>query len=57
MSKNFVITGGGSIGKRHLKNLIELGVNKNCIYVLEPREDRINEINNLGVKNCFKNIY
>ena len=24
MEKNFVITGGGSIGKRHLKNLISL---------------------------------
>lgn len=56
MSKNFVVTGGGSIGKRHLKNLLELEVNKENIYVLEPRDDRIKEINKLGIKNCLKNI-
>lgn len=56
MSINFVITGGGSIGKRHLRNLISLNVNKDNIYVLEPREDRINEIKSLGINNCLDDI-
>ena len=56
MSKNFVITGGGSIGKRHIRNLISLNINKENIYVLEPREDRVSEIKSLGISNCLKNI-
>ena len=56
MQKNFVITGGGSIGKRHLKNLISLKINKENIFVLEPREDRINEIKSLGINNCISDI-
>jgi len=56
MSKNFVITGGGSIGKRHLKNLITLNIKKENIFVLEPREDRVSELNALGINNCIKDI-
>ena len=56
MSKNYVITGGGSIGKRHIKNLISLNIDKKNIYVLEPREDRVNEIKSLGISNCLNNI-
>lgn len=56
MEKNFVITGGGSIGKRHLKNLISLNINKENIFVLEPREDRVSEIKSLGIDNCIKDI-
>ncbi len=56
MDKNYVITGGGSIGKRHLNNLISIGVNKKNIHVLEPREDRVKEINFLGIDNCYNDI-
>ena len=56
MEKNFVITGGGSIGKRHLKNLISLNIDKENIFVLEPREDRVSEIKSLGINNCLKDI-
>ena len=56
MSNNYVITGGGSIGKRHLKNLISLNVNKENIFVLEPREDRVDEIKSMGINNCLNNI-
>lgn len=56
MSKNFVITGGGSIGKRHIRNLISLNINKENIYVLEPREDRVSEIKSLGISNCLNDI-
>ena len=56
MENNFVITGGGSIGKRHLKNLISLNINKENIFVLEPREDRVSEIKSLGIDNCLKDI-
>ncbi len=37
----FLIVGGGSIGRRHLGNLIEAGVRE--ITVVEPREDRRKE--------------
>ncbi len=36
--KNILIIGGGSIGKRHLRNLLQLG-EKN-IFVVEPNEER-----------------
>ena len=51
-----MITGGGSIGKRHLKNLISLNIDKENIFVLEPREDRVSEIKSLGINNCLKDI-
>lgn len=56
MVNNFVVTGGGSIGKRHLRNLISLNIDKKSIYVLEPREDRVNEIKSLGISNCLSKI-
>ena len=34
MSKNYVITGGGSIGKRHIKNLISLNIDKKIFMFL-----------------------
>ena len=44
------VSGSGSIGKRHIKNAIKLGVEKEDILVFEPREDRRDEIKPLGVK-------
>ncbi len=45
---NFLIIGGGSIGKRHLKNLIGLG---HSVAVCEPAADRAKKIESeLGVK-------
>ena len=44
------ISGSGSIGKRHIKNAITLGIEKQNILVFEPREDRRNEAKLLGVK-------
>ena len=34
----------GSIGKRHIKNLIKCGINPNNIGI-DPRLDRISEVN------------
>ena len=44
------ISGSGSIGKRHIKNAITLGIEKQNILVFEPREDRRNEAELIGVK-------
>ena len=52
----FLILGCGSIGKRHLRNLLAVGVNANNIIAVDPREDRLNEVKALGV-NKFSQSY
>ena len=55
----FLIIGLGSIGKRHIRNLLYLKVNPNNIWGFDPRQDRKNEVINYGVKNFvidLKNI-
>jgi predicted dehydrogenase len=39
----FAIIGAGSIGKRHIGNLLSLGIAPKDIHVFEPREDRRQE--------------
>lgn len=46
----FLIVGGGSIGRRHLGNLIEAGVRE--ITVVEPREDRRKEAQEHAAKTA-----
>jgi predicted dehydrogenase len=41
MKKHILIVGNGSIGKRHARNLHKLGCD---IFVVDPREDRLNEL-------------
>mgnify|MGYP006077207461 CR=1 FL=1 len=52
----FLILGCGSIGKRHLRNLLAVGVNVNNIIAVDPREDRLKEVKALGV-NKFSQSY
>ena len=40
-----LVIGLGSIGKRHIKNLIKCGINPNNIAGIDPRLDRISEVN------------
>ena len=53
---NFLVLGCGSVGKRHLKNLIEIGINRDQIFAVDPRVDRLEEVKDLGVKNIFKTL-
>lgn len=41
---NFLVIGGGSIGKRHIRNLLAIGTKSSDIDVVEVWEDRIKEI-------------
>ncbi len=47
--KSILILGAGSIGKRHLRNLLGLGLAPEQVAVVEPREDRRREVVDLGV--------
>jgi len=49
MQRSILILGAGSIGKRHLRNLIGLGFSPEQISVVEVREDRRREVGDLGV--------
>ena len=50
----FIVVGLGSIGKRHLKNLIHLKVPKENIIGVDTRDDRLDEVRALGVDTLFK---
>ena len=52
----FLIIGCGSIGKRHIRNLLSIGIDKDHISAVDTRDDRLNEVNELGVSNTFKDI-
>jgi len=44
-----LVLGAGSIGKRHVRNLLATGVAPDQITVVEPREDRRKEVAELGI--------
>ena len=52
----YICIGAGSIGKRHVRNLISIGVNKENISVVDPRKDRLEEISDLGINTTFENL-
>ena len=52
----FLIIGLGSIGKRHIRNLINLKINPKNITGYDPRNDRIEEVKAYGVKNFISNL-
>ncbi len=53
---NFLCIGAGSIGKRHVKNLIFLGIKKEEITVVDPRKDRLLEVKKFGIDNTFTDL-
>ncbi|MDC0476532.1 Gfo/Idh/MocA family oxidoreductase [Alphaproteobacteria bacterium] len=52
----FVCVGAGSIGKRHLKNLLAIGTKHEDISVVETREDRREEVVGLGIHSVFTSL-
>jgi predicted dehydrogenase len=44
-----LVLGAGSIGKRHIRNLLASGVPADRVFVVEPREDRRGEVAALGI--------
>jgi predicted dehydrogenase len=55
MSQHIVIVGTGSVGKRHARNLSDLGCAVSCV---DPRKDRLDEIAGEGVtlKSVFASL-
>lgn len=49
----FLVIGSGSIGKRHIRNLLALKVNPADIAAIDTRPDRRAEVEALGVKTTF----
>ena len=47
MGKHLLIVGTGSVGKRHARNLSDLGCTVSCV---DPRGDRLDEITREGVR-------
>ena len=52
----YLCIGCGSIGKRHMRNLISIGVNPEQIAAMDPREDRLKEVEQMGVNSLFSNF-
>ena len=52
----FLIIGLGSIGKRHIRNLISLKINPRNITGYDPRKDRVEEVRAYGIKNFISNL-
>ncbi len=53
---NILVVGCGSIGKRHIRNLITLGIEPKKIFCVETRDDRINEVKNYGIITVYKDL-
>ena len=53
---NILVVGAGSIGKRHLRNLIQIGISTSNLIVVETRGDRRAEVQSLGIDNIFQSI-
>ncbi len=52
----FLIIGLGSIGKRHIRNLLNLKIHSDNICGFDPRKDRVNEVKKYGIKNFINNL-
>ena len=56
MKNKVLVVGGGSIGKRHMRNLISIKVDKTNIHCIEPRRDRVEELNQMGIQSTYENL-
>ena len=52
----FICIGAGSIGKRHIRNLVSIGVSPSDITAVDPREDRLQEVTNIGVSATYLSL-
>lgn len=48
--------GAGSIGKRHVRNLLAVGIRSENISVVEPRLDRREEVLGLGIETLYDEL-
>ena len=51
-----LIVGAGSIGKRHIRNALKIGLSKENIIVVDTRKDRLEEVKKLGIKLFFNDF-
>lgn len=49
-----LVVGCGSVGKRHIRNLIQLKAGE--IHAVDSRRDRLEEVKSLGIETCFTSI-
>ena len=52
----FLVIGLGSIGKRHIRNLLHLKIHSDNIFGFDPRKDRVNEVKKYGIKNFINDL-
>ena len=52
----YLCIGSGSIGKRHMRNLISIGVKLGDITATDPRKDRRDEVIKMGIDNVFETL-
>ena len=52
----FLIIGLGSIGKRHIRNLISLKINPKNITGFDPRKDRVKEVKAYGIQSFISSL-
>ena len=50
----FLCIGAGSIGKRHLRNLLAIGIDPADLTATDPRADRRDEVVAMGIRSVFK---
>ena len=49
----YLCVGSGSIGKRHMRNLLSMGVDPKNITAFDPRSDRRDEVRALGISKVY----
>ncbi len=49
----YLCIGCGSIGKRHMRNLLSMGVDPKNIAAFDPRGDRLDEVKELGISEVY----
>ncbi len=49
----YLCIGSGSIGKRHMRNLLAIGTKPENISAVDTREDRRQEVVNMGINSVF----
>ena len=52
----FLCIGSGSIGKRHMRNLLSIGFDPSDIVAVDPREDRLREVKDLGISTVYSSF-
>ena len=51
-----LVVGTGSIGKRHIKNAISLGIKPKNIFAVDTQKKRLKEVKILGLSKVFEDF-